>query len=79
MKVSQYFTMLLLKAQLFFHIVSIFVDSFLPPLDKGMYSLSGKVSTPPAHQLAHSILQCLIIGVMVTLQNIFLRARQVII
>jgi hypothetical protein len=52
-------TMMLLKAQLFFHIASIFVDSFLPPLDKGMYSVPEKVSTPPAHQLEHSILQCL--------------------
>jgi len=49
MKISQYFTVMLLKAQLFFHIVSIFVDSFLRPLDKGMYSVPVKVSTPPAH------------------------------
>ena len=45
-----------------------------------MYPLPGKVSTPPAHQLAHSILQCRIIGVVVTLQSFFCflkKSRQV--
>lgn len=65
MIISQYFTVTLMKAQLFFHVASIFVDIFLPRLDKGMYSVPGKVSIPPAGQLAHCILQCLIMVVMV--------------
>jgi len=39
MKISQSVTVMLPKAQLFFHIASISVDSFLPSLDKGMYSV----------------------------------------
>jgi hypothetical protein len=69
MKISQNFTTTLLKAQLFFNVVSIFVNCLFSPMNKSIHSHPAKVALPPLQPLALSFLQCLITGIMESSQS----------
>lgn len=62
-EISQNFTMTLLKAHLVFKVISIFVNSLLPPLNKSMYFCLVKVALPS--------LQGFLIDIIVSLQAFF--------
>lgn len=66
----------LVKAQLFFSIVSITVNSHLPLLNKSTYSCPAKVALLPQPP-AHDVLQCLIICITVSSLAIFQSTKQV--
>jgi hypothetical protein len=62
-----------------FTVVSIFVDSLIPPLNKSMYSQPVQAALLPQQPLAHGVAQCLVSGVMASSQIFFFvqRAKQV--
>ena len=55
-RILQNFTTMLLKAQLFFNLISIFVANLRQPSSKSMYSCSVKVALLPLHPLTQGIL-----------------------
>jgi hypothetical protein len=63
MKNSQNFTTTLLMEELFFNVVSIYVNILLPPLNNSRYSHLVTAALFPLQPKAHAILQCLIICV----------------
>jgi hypothetical protein len=67
MEISDNITTPLPKAELFFNIVSKFVN-ILPSLNKSMYSCLVKVALSPLQTLVHNIQQYLCTGIMVSLQ-----------
>jgi len=68
-EISKNLTTTLLRAKLFFNIISIFVNVILPPSDKSTHSCRVEVSLLP--------LQCPIICVTVSSQAVFQRTRWV--
>jgi hypothetical protein len=54
MKISQNFMRTLLKGYKFSNLVSIFVNSLLPPLNRSMCFCPGEVAVPPPQPLVHS-------------------------
>lgn len=43
-----------------------FVDSLIPPLNMSMYSCTVELALPPLQPLVDGILQCSVIGIMVS-------------
>jgi len=68
-EISKNLTGTLLRAKLFFNIISIFVNVIFPPSDKSIHSCQTEVSLLP--------LKCHIICVMVSSQVVFQRTRWV--
>jgi hypothetical protein len=66
----------LVKAQLFFNIVSISVNSHISLLNNSTYSCPAKVALLLLQPLAHDVLQCLVICITVSSLAIFQRTKQ---
>jgi hypothetical protein len=55
------------------NVVSITAEILLPPLNKSMYSHPVTAVLSPLEPLMHDILQCLVNGIMVSSQVIFVK------
>jgi len=74
-KITSYVAAKLLKTQLHFSNPYISI-SFLPVLNKIMYSQSVKVSVLAVQQTSHNIFHCVVILVMMSLQPFLQRIKQ---
>ena len=77
MTFSQNFIITFLKAQLFFTVVAIFVDSLLPPLNMSIF-YQIKAAVPFSHSLAHGVVPVHFHWCNSVLTGFFQRSKQVI-